>query len=64
MTVDVGSIVKTVITDAPYAIAAASAAAAVLPPGKPGSKWAAVRAAIDWLAINIGNAKNAKPQDQ
>lgn len=44
----------------PYVVAAASAAAATLPPGKEGSVWFTVRKVIDFLAVNFGNAKNAK----
>lgn len=49
-----------VITYATYAIAAAAAAAAVLPQGKPGTTWFIIRNIIDALAINMGNAANAK----
>jgi len=48
-----------VVQYAPYVIAAASAATAVLPQGSPGSAWATVRSMIDLLAMNFGNAKNA-----
>ena len=41
-------------------VAAAAAAAAVLPQAKEGSVWATVRKVIDWLALNVANAKNAK----
>ena len=41
-------------------ISAASAAAAVLPQGKPGTAWYVIRKAIDFLAMNFGNAANAK----
>jgi len=51
-----------VVTDLPYAVAAAAAAMAVLPPGKPGSTWATLRAFIDMLAMNWGHAKNAPPK--
>ncbi len=44
----------------PDVIAAAAAAAAVLPKGEEGSVWAMVRKVIDFLAINFGQAKNAK----
>lgn len=43
----------------PTVIAAAAAAAAVLPKGQPGTVWGVVRAVIDWLALNVGKAKNA-----
>lgn len=42
----------------PYAISAAAAAAAVLPQGSEGSWWYSARKAIDFLALNFGNAKN------
>lgn len=42
----------------PYAISAAAAVAAVLPQGSEGSWWYSARKAIDFLALNFGNAKN------
>lgn len=44
----------------PIVISAAAAAAATLPVGAEGSVWAKIRTGIDFLALNIGNAKNAK----
>ena len=43
----------------PIAISAA-AAAAVLPKGTPGTTWGTILAGINLLALNFGNAKNAK----
>ena len=48
-----------ITTWAPTIISAAASAAAVLPQGKEGSVWAAIRKVIDFLALNIGNAKPA-----
>ena len=45
----------------PVAITAAAAAAATLPRGTPGTVWFKVRAVIDFLALNFGNARNFKP---
>jgi hypothetical protein len=39
-------------------IGAAAVAAAALPKGEPGTPWYYVRLGIDWLAANVGNAKN------
>ena len=47
-----------VVQYGPMVVTAAAAAAAVLPQGAPGSAWATVRAMIDVLAMNFGNAKN------
>jgi hypothetical protein len=44
----------------PIAISAAAAAAAVLPKGTPGTTWGTILAGINLLALNFGNAKNAK----
>lgn len=44
----------------PIVISAASAISAIFPVPAEGSKWVIVRKAIDFLAINLGNAKNAK----
>ena len=52
--------VTAIVTYGPYVIAAASAAAAALPQGAPGSTWATIRGVIDMFAINFGNAKNEK----
>lgn len=43
----------------PIVVTAAAAAAAAFPQGQEGSWWYTVRKAIDFLAINFGNAKNA-----
>lgn len=45
----------------PVVITAAAAAAATLPRGTPGTVWFKVRAVIDFLALNFGNARNFKP---
>ena len=47
-----------IATYAPMVIAAASAAASVLPQPK-SEPWATMRKILDWAALNIGNAKNA-----
>ena len=47
-----------VVTYAPMAIAAASAASAALPQTGP-AWWVTTRKVIDFLAFNFGNAKNA-----
>ena len=52
------AIATDIATYGPYVIAAAAAAAAVLPQGSPGSVWATIRSIIDALALNMGNAKN------
>lgn len=44
----------------PIVISAAAAAMAVLPQGKPGSTWDSIRSVVNWLALNVGNAKNIK----
>ncbi len=41
-------------------VAAAATIAAIFPAPAEGSKWGYVRKVIDFLAINIGNAKNVK----
>jgi hypothetical protein len=46
------------MTYAPMVVTAASAAAAALPQGRPGTFWGGVRQVIDVLAINFGNAKH------
>jgi hypothetical protein len=56
------TIFSEITTYAPVVIAAAAGAAAALPKGAPGSKWAKARAVIDFLALNFGNAKNAEPK--
>jgi hypothetical protein len=38
-------------------VTAASAIAALVPKPQPGTFWAKVLAVIDWLALNIGHAK-------
>ena len=43
----------------PLALAVAAVLAAVLPHPEPSSPWAPARAALDALAMNFGNAKNA-----
>lgn len=40
-------------------VTAAAAVAAIFPVPAEGSKWQIVRKVIDFLAINVGNAKNA-----
>lgn len=54
---------QTVLTEVTYwgpiVIAAAAAAMAVLPQGKPGTTWDKVRTFVNYLAMNFGNAKNA-----
>lgn len=54
----VAAILSLIATYGPMAIAAASAGAAVLPQGKPGTAWNFIRKGIDFLAFNFGNAKN------
>jgi hypothetical protein len=49
-----------VIDYGPVAVTAAAAAMAVLPQGKPGSTWDSVRSGVNFLAMNFGNAKNAR----
>ena len=51
------TVISYVVTYGPMAIAAASAATAVLPQTGP-SWWVAARKAVDILAFNFGNAKN------
>lgn len=41
-------------------VTAAAAIAALTPVPAEGSKWQIVRKVIDFLAINVGNAKNLK----
>lgn len=41
-------------------VTAAAAIAALTPVPAEGSKWQVVRKVIDFLAINVGNAKNLK----
>ncbi len=53
-------IIKDVIDWVPILISAAAAAMAVLPQGKDGSKWDEIRTVVNYLALNIGHAKNAK----
>ena len=45
-------------TYGPMAIAAAAAAMAVLPQGKPGGWWDTTRTIVNFLALNFGHAKN------
>ena len=45
----------------PLAMAVAALLAAVLPHPAPDSPWAPARAALDVVAMNFGNAKNATP---
>lgn len=52
-------IVTAAATFVPMAVTAAAAAAAVLPQAGP-PWWIAARTLIDVLALNFGNAKNAK----
>ncbi len=52
--------VTMVKTYGPVVIAACAAAAAALPPAKPGTFWAVGRQIINVLACNFGNAKNAQ----
>lgn len=54
------AILSAITTYAPMVVSAASAASAVLPQGTSGSFWSGVRSVIDVLALNFGNAKNAK----
>ena len=54
---NLSAIIGDVVTYGPMAIAAASAATAVLPQTGP-AWWIASRKAIDILAFNFGNAKN------
>lgn len=49
---------KTIALATLAAIGAAAVVAAAAPRGKEGSLWHKVRPAIDWLAANVGNAKN------
>lgn len=53
---------QTVMTEVaywgPYAVAAAAAAMAVLPQGKPGSVWDKIRTVVNFLAMNWGHSKN------
>ena len=42
----------------PIVIAAAAAIAAIFPAPAEGSKWSLIRKVVDFLAINVGNAKN------
>ena len=42
-------------------VAVASVLAAFMPQATPGSVWSYLRGAIDFLAFNFGNAKNAAP---
>jgi hypothetical protein len=44
----------------PIIVTAAAAAMAVLPQGTPGSAWDQIRTVVNWLALNVGHAKNAK----
>ena len=55
-----GNTIGQVVAAIPVVISAASAAASVLPQGKPGTAWYVIRQAIDFLAFNFGNAANAK----
>ena len=59
MTIDSNTIGQ-VAAAVPVVISAAAAAAAVLPQGKPGSAWYVIRQALDFLAMNFGNAANVK----
>ncbi len=54
-----GTIFTYLTTYGPTVVTAAAAAMAVLPQGKPGSVWDTVRTGINWIALNVGNAKNA-----
>jgi hypothetical protein len=58
---NMNEIISYIVTYGPMIIAAAAAAAAVFPQGKPGSTWGRIRAIIDTLALNVGNATN-KPK--
>lgn len=44
----------------PIVVTTASTISALFPAPAEGSKWAIVRKVIDFCAINLGNAKNAK----
>ena len=44
----------------PIVVTAAAAISALFPTPAEGSKWGIVRKVIDFCAINLGNAKNAK----
>ena len=57
---DVNTIWSELTVWVPRLVLAASAAAAVLPKPAEGSTWATVRNVLDWLALNVGNSKNAK----
>ena len=48
----------TILQIVPIVVAAAAAIAAILPQPAEGSKWSLVRKVVDFLAINVGNAKN------
>lgn len=54
-------IISIVMTQVPTIVTAAAAAAAAFPQPAPGSPWATLRAIIDVLALNVGNAEN-KPK--
>jgi hypothetical protein len=57
------AVISALVTYGPWIIAGASAAAAAMPQANvPGSAWFIIRSVLDVLAINVGNAKNAKPQ--
>jgi len=49
---------------AAYVIAGASAVAAVFPNPKVNAVLLILRKIVDCLAINVGNAKNAKPEQK
>ena len=51
-------LVKDVTLYGPYVIAAAAAAMAVLPQGKPGSLWDQIRTIVNYLAMNWGHSTN------
>jgi len=46
----------------PYIVTAAAAAAAALPVPADGTIWSTIRKVIDFLAVNVGNAKNQPPK--
>lgn len=57
---DFGYILQHIAVYGPGIIATASTLSAALPKATPGTWYAVVRGIIDLLAINFGNAKNAK----
>ena len=57
---DIGEIWSELTVWVPRIVLAAAAAAAVLPKPADNTTWATIRNVIDWLALNVGNAKNVK----